>query len=185
MTLPATPINTPVIPYSTTIYYCDPGDIQRRLSTESIKLKIEDYGKSATAGESGSIDDAIWDATEIINFYCFVHYQPGDLAKSLWVNRRATDLAVYILAKRRGNVPTSSMTESYKQSLDWLEKVHLGTYEIPNVPFRHTLAPSFSNLRVDFRYSTYRLRVERTISDKSPAPYGQQIDLVAEYDFSI
>lgn len=184
MTLPSTPITTAVNPTSTLVYYCDPGDIQRKLSIEGVTLRTKDYGNNSASGEIGSIEDAIWDATEIINFYCFTHYEPGSLAKSLWINRRATEIACYILCKRKGNIPSGSISADYKQAIDWLEKVHAGLYELPNVPYRHTLAPAFSNVRIDQRYPTFRIRVEQVLSDRSPAPYPQYPDWASAFDYS-
>lgn len=181
----ATRINNPVIPIFPSIYYCDPGDVQRRLSIEAVKLHTEDYGEESISGEYSAIEDAIWDATEIINYYCFAIYQPADLAKSSWINRRAVDIAVYSLFMRRGNNPPAAMEKRYKECIQWLELVHESHYEIPGVPVRHTLAPAWSNVHIDQRYPVFRVRVERNISDKSPAPYNQTIDWQAEYDYSI
>src|ERR1700721_135167 len=101
-------IDSPVNTYSPTIYYCDPGDIQRRLSVEGQLLRTQDYGKGSIAGEAGVIEDCIWDATETINMFCNPLYDPGALVRSGWVNRRATDIAVYNLCIRRGNPAPSS-----------------------------------------------------------------------------
>lgn len=173
---------TPTIPNN--YYYCDPGDIQRRLSVENTILRTEDVGPGAVIAEAGAYEDAIWDATETINLYCFQHYDPGALQKSMWVNRRATDLAVYLLSCRRGNSPSSSMEMRYNQAIQWLDKIHMGLFELPGVPMRFTSAPSWSNVRVDQRYNTFRLRVETSISDSSPAPYQQAIDWNSLYDLT-
>lgn len=169
---------------STSYYYCDPGDIQRRLSLENTLLRTEDFGPAAIIAEAGAYEDAIWDATETINLYCFQHYDPGTLQKSGWVNRRATDISTYLLSCRRGNSPSSSMENRYNQALQWLEKVHSGTYEVPGLPMRFTSAPAFSNVKVDQRYQTFRVRVENVISDHSPNPYDRVIDYTSNFDFS-
>jgi phage gp36-like protein len=146
MNQPNTNINSPVTPSNPTVWYCDPGDIQRRLSTVNVKLHIEDLGKNSVAGEADVISDCIWDATEIINYYCQVLYRPEDLVKSAWVNRRATDIAVYILVSRRGNIQSASLAEAYKQTIAWLEAIHSSRYEVPGIPVRATQAPVWSNV---------------------------------------
>jgi hypothetical protein len=166
-----------------TVHYCDPGDIQRRLSQGGVQARIQDYG--STAGEAGSVEDVIWDATDIINYYCFSLYRPEDMVRSFWVNRRTTDIAVYLLEMRRGNIPTGSVAGAFKQAIEWLEKIHSSLFEIPGVPIRATHAPSFINIRIDQRYSTHRVRVEQTISDRTSAPYSRAVDWSSEYDFSI
>lgn len=188
MGLPSTLINTTTIPSNPNLtnYYCDPGDIQRRLSVDNTILRIEDSGPGSVIAEAGAFEDAIWDATETINLYCFQHYDYGALKNSVWVNRRATDIAVYLLSCRRGNSPSSSMERRYQESLQWLEKVHDGLYELPGVPVRFSSAPAWSNVRIDQRYPTYRIRVERTISVReSPVGYAQSIDWQSEYDYSL
>lgn len=185
MTQPSTNITSPVQPSYPTVWYCDPGDIQRRLSTANVKLHIEDFGKSSMSGESDAVSDCIWDATEIINYYCQVLYRPEDLVKSTWINRRATDIAVYILVSRRGNIQSGSLAEAYKQTIMWLEAIHSSRYEVPGIPIRATQAPVWSNVRIDQRYSTYRVRVERTISQRSPARHSQSVDWSSEYDYTV
>jgi phage gp36-like protein len=166
------------------IFYCDHGDINRRLSNEGTKLRTQDYGDSPTGGEMGAVDDAIWDATETINYYCFTHYEPGHLKTSGWINRRAVDLAVYLLSIRRGNTPTASMEKLYKQAIMWLEGVHSAKYEVPGIPVRATQAPAFSNVRIDQRYPVQRIRVETVLSERTPTPYAQPIDWSAAYEYS-
>lgn len=166
-----------------TVYYCDPGDIQRRLSIAGVQLRTQDYNISGNSAEAGVIEDVIWDATETINFYCDAIYQPQNMVQSFWVNRRCVDIAVYLLELRRGNIPSGSVAATYKQAIDWLERIHSSQIEIPGIPVRHTLAPAWSNISIDQRYPIHRIRVERSISDNSSAPYGQSVDWQAEYDY--
>lgn len=164
-------------------YYCDPGDVQRRLSNEAVKLRTQDYGDNPISGESGVIDDCIWDATETINFYCFPHYEPGSLSRSAWINRRAVDLSVYFLCIRRANTPSVSVEARYKQALIDLDRIHSGRYEVPGIPVRATQAPAFSNFHIDQRYPVGRCRVERSLSEKTPTGYPQFVDWCSEYSY--
>lgn len=186
MALPTIPINTPVVPSRNTVYYCDPGDLQRRISTEGVKLRLEDFGEGSLSGESGAIEDAIWDATELINSFCYSLYRPEDLKTSIYINRRCVDLVIWYLYTRRGNIPTGSIQQRYQETLKWLEEIHTQKLEIPGVPVRWTQAPAWSNIRIDQRYPTFRIRVERSVSDKfAPTPYQQSVDWQSEYDYSI
>ncbi len=185
MGTPATAINTSVTPTRPNVYYCDPGDIQRRLSTEGTELHLKDFGPGSLAGESGAIEDCIWDASEIINSFVTHLYRPEDLVTSAYINRRCTDMAVYYLMTRRGNSAPGSIQRRYEECLDWLQKIHDQKLEIPMLPVRHTQAPAFSNVRIDMRYPTHRVRVERSISEKTPTMYPQSVDMQAEYDYSI
>lgn len=177
--------NRPVTPINPTLNYCDPGDIQRRLSMVAVKSRTQDPGNNGPIAEAGTIEDVIWDATDIINMFCQSLYRPEDMVRSTWVNRRATDIACYLLEGRRGNIPTAAVSNWYKQALDWLEKVHMSLYEIPGIPIRATQAPAWSNVRIDQRYPLFRVRVERNISDKNPTPYAQSVDWQAEFDYSL
>lgn len=178
-------INFPIQTSNPSIYYCDPGDIARVLSIEGIKLSTQDYGNGSVSGEVGAVEDAIWEATDQVNFYCFTHYDPGHMVLSTWVNRAATNIACYLLRTRRGNPCPASIELRYKQTLAELEKVHSANYEIPGVPLRATAAPSWSNVRIDQLYQIHRIRVERCISERTPASYDQSIDWASIYEYDI
>jgi phage gp36-like protein len=181
----ASAANTAITPRFPTYYYCDPGDIQRRLTIAGVKDRTQDYGPGGIFAEGGVVEDCIFDASEIINFYCFSLYRPEDMVTSAWINRRATDIACYLLEARRGNIPSGIITTIYKQAIEWLESVHRSIYEIPGIPIRATQAPAWSNVRIDQRYPTFRVRVERSISQQSPTPYRQSVDWSSEYDYSV
>lgn len=177
--------NTAIVPQYPTYFYCDPGDVQRKLTIAGVKDRTQDYGDGAIFGEGGVVEDCIWDASEVINFYCFSLYRPEDMVRSAWINRRATDIACYFLESRRGNIPSAIIAATYKQAIEWLELVHRSIYEVPGIPVRATQAPAWSNVRIDQRYPTFRVRVERNISDRSAAPYHQSVDWSSEFSYDI
>lgn len=178
------PMTEPSILYPTNVYLT-PGDLARRFSVAGLMQHTEDLGPASSAGEVGSLEEICWDATDIVNYYCLSIYTPEDLARSFWVNRRATDIGTYLLACRRGLTAPEGTINIFKQAIAWLESVHDSRYEIPGVPVRITQAPAWSNIRVDQRYSTNRIRVERVISQRAPVSYQQPIDWQSEFDFSI
>jgi phage gp36-like protein len=151
--------------------YTDRAAVERLLSAAGVRRRLDDGGDGqADAAESAALDDAIADATETVNYYLFSKYLPARLAASPWVWRRATVLAAYALAQRRGNPAPEPLAERAERAVEELEALADGPRVLPGVPLRMTLAPTWSNVRVDPTRNWRVIRVERGRSSPSRLP---------------
>ena len=50
----------------------------------AVKSRTQDPGNNGPVAEAGTIEDVIWDATDIINMFCQSLYRPEDMVKSTW-----------------------------------------------------------------------------------------------------
>jgi len=108
------------------------------------------------------VQDCIDEATDTINQYAMEWYEESRLVNSLWVRRRATVIACWLLSQRRGN--PGQFEERVSQITLELEKVLKGDLRIPRLPMRADFTPGVSNYRVDDRYLVRKTRVEPQIS---------------------
>lgn len=129
--------------------YCTEEDLIRFLSQ---------HGVDSFGGEGGTVDDAIDQATEEINYYC-QRYTAAALATSVLVNRWAVRMAAYFLAGTRANPEPNSLVEEFNRIIDRLIEIRSGVGQIPGLAMRADLSPGFSNLRVDRRYIYRKQRV--------------------------
>lgn len=141
--------------------YTSQDEIERLFSVVGVSLRVTDLG--------GQNRNTYWtevcsEATDIINQYCNVFYDADDLANSRWVRSRATWIALVLLCRRKGNSPPAGIMNRYNEIMEELNKVLLGIFQIPRVPTTSNMLPSMSNLRVDDRFYTRKLRVNPNIS---------------------
>ncbi len=166
--------------------YCTTGDIARRMSLMGRDLRLDDNDDSMVdADEELAVDDCILDASETINMYLYSKYTPANLAQSAWVNRRCVDVAVYVLCSRRMNDVPESAESRYETAIEELKAIADGPRTVPGIPLRFSLAPRYSNVRVDDRYRFKKIRVESQISSKPPQGYVQNVDWAGEWCFEI
>ncbi len=145
-------------------YLCTLTDLQSRLSTIGVTLRVDD--------DPSSVGQILQRATNKVFYYTEPLYdhltilQDANLAG--WTNDRAVDIAAYYICTRRANPCPQSVVDEYKEALLALEDVRLDLSQIPNVYQRHRSSPTFSNVKVDTSYISARIRVERSISESSP-----------------
>ena len=131
-------------------------------------------------GDATPLDDAILRACEEINKYTHDYYSMAQLGRSNLVNQWATYLAAYYLSMRRGN-PALFITEK-EDAIAELKEIRSGDLRLPGIPMRRSLAPIWSSLRADPRYTWNVLRVERGSSTRTPATtLRQNIDYGEAY----
>ena len=165
------------------VYYTDPLSIMRRVGSEGFNNLIKDFGQNAISGESYVIEDAIYTASDTINQYLFSLYMPSNLQTSYWVKSIATDLAVYELFTRRGNSAPGNVERRRDLAIDKLEKARLQYIEPGGgIPLRFTQSPAWSSVRYDLRYSSYRIRIETGLSDRSVISYPRSPDYSMLFD---
>jgi len=166
--------------------YCTEQDLYNRLSSEGVlSLLDDDNDGQVDQLEQSALADVLSDASETIAFYTWMKYDPGLLTASAWVNRRAVDLAAWILFQRRGLTPPASVQHKAEQAQKWLEDIADGPRLIPAAPLRRRLAPVWSNTRVDVGFTFKCVRVEPQTSAPPSQGYAQQTDYLAAFCFEI
>lgn len=150
------------MPVETLTYtYTSQAEVQRLISTEGVQLRITDLtGTNATDYWT----ELIAEATDIVNQYCLGYYEAEEMADNRWVRSRATWIALALLCKRRANPVPGSILDRYEEIIADLNGVLIGKFMIPRLGTRSDMLPSLSNLRVDDRYRTRKLRVNPNIS---------------------
>lgn len=136
------------------------------------------------AFELARITKAINYASSKVNDYVLPRYQsPAQLVTSWTVNRWATILACCWLAKRRGQPVPSSLMDDYKEAMEEMLKVSAGQMQIGDIGTPVAEWPAWSNVTVDHRYWTRKVRVERSISETAgggPTGYAQAVDWASQ-----
>ena len=149
--------------------YCTQADIDRLFSAAG-RLAFSDHDEDDVS-DPGVVDDCIDQASQEIELYCFGRYDAAGLSSSTLVTRWCTVLAVHYLCERRGNpVPETVLIERDRLLGDGglLFKIQAGRMQLPGVPLRTDLRPAWSNLKVDRRYPTSKVRVRRQNSSDVP-----------------
>ena len=124
----------------------------RLFSQDGIDLRTDDTGGT----KDDMVDDAIMDATDMINQHCLGLYPDTELFRSRWVSRRACYLACHFLSQRRGN--PAQYQDQYERIERELKQVQELIFVIPRIRPRNEVTPSMSNLVVDDRYCQQKIR---------------------------
>lgn len=148
--------------------YCSQVDVEYILSANGVKLRLDDTEDDEISEfEDGAMNFALGDAAVTIDQYLAHLHTPAILATSRWVNNRAAWLATYALCGRRGNSEPESLIERTERVLEELEYHRKHSRPLAGLPVRTSLAPNWSNLRVDLRYDFKVLRVELLTSSRN------------------
>jgi phage gp36-like protein len=156
--------------------YTSRDEIVRIFGASGVNFRGDDLRNSR--GETDMMNEIIGEATEMINFYCGMNYAEVDLNDSYLVRRWATWIACHLLSQRRGN--PAMFVDKYEETLRLLEEVYKFNRIIPRLPTREDLTPAMSNLHIDDRFRTHKIRVHPTIS--TGGTYGKQ-DLSPRFPF--
>lgn len=143
--------------------YCTLEDMQRLFSSQGVTA-FSDHDADGQ-DDDGVTDDCIDQATEEINYYAMQFYSAASLAASTLINRWCTVLAVVFLCQRRGNPIPDSLASEREAIIAKLIEIRSGIGKLPGVAYKSNLRPSFSNLEIDRRFPSSRVRVNRTNSD--------------------
>lgn len=160
---------------SLTYEYTTRAEMDRIFSASGVSLRIDDL---SDPDDVTIFTEIIGEATEMVNYYCSLNYEEIDLNDSFMVRRWATWIACYLLSQRRGNPAVFS--DKYEEVLAMMEEVSNFTRIIPRLPTREDLTPAMSNLHIDDRFRTHKIRVHPTIS--TGGTYGKQ-DLSPRFPF--
>jgi phage gp36-like protein len=132
--------------------------ITKRVSQLGVDLRVEH--------DVAALDDVIEDASAEVRWY-LPQYDETALAASDWVQKKATDLAVYFLCGLRLNPVPDSAQALYDEAVKQLSKVQDGKAVIPGIARGKSAAPTVSNFRVDLqRYPGIRVERPRSTGQK-------------------
>lgn len=164
------------------ILYCDRAGVEHVLSQVGLSLALDDDRDGAvSATENYRLADALAEATEDVNLYCWQKYSPQALSRSNWVARKANVLAACYVRAGRGNSVPDSLVDRCEKIMEELARVQEGSLLLPNVPLRHRLAPKMSNVRVNPRFDFRAIRKERGQSTRDTEGLPQQYDLREQF----
>ncbi len=114
--------------------------------------------------------------TDRVKLYACSRYDDAALAASWSAQRWATALAAQWLCRRRGNPSPESVDADAEGALEELAMLRSCALSLPDVGTRTAGWPFLSNVTVDLRYHTAKVRVEPSISEGTPTQYAQKID---------
>jgi phage gp36-like protein len=157
--------------------YCEEADVRRLFSVYGV-VAFADHDEDGQS-DAEVVNDCINQACEEINLYAQQWYTPALLATSTLVNRWCTQLSLYFLCLRRGNQPPQSVADEFARIMARLEMIATGALKLPGIALRDDMRPSMSNLRVDRRYPTSRIRV--TPNNSTDAPTRLTQDTVPDF----
>jgi phage gp36-like protein len=166
--------------------YLTEDDLISRLSTEGVLARLDaDNDGRVDQVEQQTMTDTLSDASETINFYTWMKYDPGVLVSNPWVNRRAVDLAAWVLCAVRLNPVPEGVEKKALQAQKWLEEIADGPRLIPFAPLRRRLAPVYSNTRIVPGFQLKCIRVEPNTSSPASPGVEQFTDWAAAFTFEI
>lgn len=136
-----------------TYLYTSRDEIERLMSDDGLE-NMEDDSASSPTGTQVDRDDLetefISEATDKINFYVQELYEASAIVNNVWVRRRATWIAAYLMTRRRAN--PGYYNEQYEQAVEELELIALGKRKIPRAAQRSNSIPTVSNFVMDDRF---------------------------------
>ncbi len=161
--------------------FTDSDSIKDLLSVVGVDERLDDDADGTVdTDEEIRIHRACNVATARVLRYTQTLYDSEDLITSWSVWQWATVIAAYWVCSRRGNPVAASLQALYDETLEDLTAVKMGLLPIEDIGYKTSLAPVWSNVRVDSHYSIRQLRVERPISERSPSQFPQKTDWLSD-----
>lgn len=165
-------------PTALSYVYCTQTDVEQILSANGVTLRLDDDGAGlVSAAEQLRMTDAINGAACTVDFYCFSKYTQAQLATSMFINRAASWLAAYDLCGTRGNEVPESILEEAEKWEEKLAKIESKGGRVPGLPYRMSQCPTMDNTRLDNRYNSKVIRVERRTSTSQATQLPVNVDL--------
>jgi len=115
-------------------------------------------------------------ATAQVKMYCTPRYNDSALCQSWSVNRWATVLAGRWMSRRRAQGCPKAIEQDALEVMEEMKGVRFGRLTIEDVGTRTAGWPFLTNVTVDIRFDTAKIRVEQPISEGTPTQYSQFID---------
>lgn len=140
--------------------YCVQTDVEHVLTTEGVVWTSADQELDAET----VIANDIARAGTVIDQYLSDRYAVATLESNQWVRWAAATIAARYLSTRGGNpVPTGIQVE-YDRVVEFMAQVQAGVNSLPGATERVIPGIAMSNLQVDSRWATRKVRVVPEIS---------------------
>ena len=160
------------------VLYATQADCEAIFSALGILWRIDDdEDEAAAAAELQFIEDALREATDIVNQYAVNYYDVTQLKESRIVARWTAWIACTILSRRRGN--PGQFTDEYDNIIRELELVATGQRFIPRLQTAANFLPVVENYtftRDNASHPCRRPAVDPLDSSGSPNPLGTAFD---------
>lgn len=152
--------------------YTSEAELVRLMSATSLdQYLMEPDGTALTGITTPTRDDVLYDAieqaTDKVNDYCYQLYAPAKLETSRWVRLRATQIAAHLLTQRKGE--PGRYQELYDSALNDLEEVRMIRRYIPRLQTIADHRPTADNQVINDTFLSARARVSRQSSSDSPS----------------
>jgi phage gp36-like protein len=138
---------------------------------------VDDFGTDEVGDTAGTITtrvtEAVEEATDTINLYCYPLHAQQKLADNKMVRRWATYLAAYFLTKRRAE--PGRYQQDHDRVIAMLERVKTGEMQLPRLAVVPENVPTVTNHVINDNFDVVRQRVERQSSQGTHYP-GQPVD---------
>lgn len=155
---------------------CSQADVERLLSVAGV-IAFSDH-EGQLVEDPDVLDDSIEQASGEILLYLANRYDPDALTESILVRRWATVGAAFYLCQTRNNPPPESLAGQWERLIadpdGIIPKIGRGALRLAGVEMRYDSRPAFSNLRVDRRWPTSKVRVTRVNSSDAPTELTQK-----------
>jgi phage gp36-like protein len=135
--------------------------ILKRLGLQACLAQLD----ASAPPEPNDVAYAINRASTMMDFYLVPRYDPVNLVNNDFVTWSATIVACVQIV-RRDNAVQSGLQADYDETLKMLKDIQAGRpgCELPLASPRSELGAWESNLRIDQRFSTYKIRVSEATS---------------------
>lgn len=144
--------------------FTDEDLIRAYLGSEAVDALLDDI--SGAENRANELLRAIVEAGDMILSRALQRYTAIGLARSSWVQRRATELACLYLFQRRGQAGPEGLVDTVQRVIDELDRLaDAKTVIIPGAVPREEAAPSISNYVVDQKILGDQLRVNPSNSN--------------------
>ena len=158
---------------------CTQADVERLLSPYGVEA-FSDHSQIGQA-DAAVVADCCDQASEEIITYLHERYLEADIVTSTLVNRWATVVAAVFLCQRRGNPVPESLLAEWQRILDPVSglcvQIADGQRQLPGIPSRCDMRPTWSNLQVDRRFIRNKTRVTKSNSSEAPTTLSQDGDV--------
>lgn len=162
--------------------YCTQTDIEDVLTELGVTVNT-DAGYPFDTADTDLISRIIEKAESQINYYAMPKYAVAELTGNKWVTMAAAIFAACkIMARGAQGVPVQ-LEKDRDEILQQLQEIRSGLGQIPLAEKHYEDIPAMSNLRIDSRRNTSKVRVEMPISAGRPESYKERkVDRFSQYD---
>lgn len=142
---------------------CTISEVEDVLSYWGAKLATDDERADASP-DTTKVDNAIERATVRIHQYISLRYETSVLESNDWAKWCCAVFASVQLMRRRGGAVPPGLMDEYNEFIAHLEKVQSQLAEIPGVTQQNEPGLTMSNLTVDQRFRSAKIRAIRSVS---------------------